>query len=119
MTPTESRIEWAPIIVGIVGLLISLVGLRAFYLRGDFGVMDVVRCGLLLIPAGLYLLVTSYVVQHARLVAVIPLIAGVMLVIGHPSFAVALGLALIAAVFGPAFRDWREARQSKETAAEG
>lgn len=118
MDSTARRIEWAPVVVGIIGVLIALFGVRSYYVRGDFGVMDAVRCALLLIPAALFLLVTSYVFHHARLVVLLMVFMGVVLVRGSPAFAVALGIALVAAVFGPAFRDWREARQSQGSAPE-
>jgi hypothetical protein len=93
-----------------LGLGVLLLGARDFYLRDHFEFVDALRCGLLIIPAAALLLLTSYVLQHAKLVVVMPLFVAGMLVRAYPSFAVALGLALLAAMVGPPLREWRDAR---------
>jgi hypothetical protein len=69
--------------------------------------MDALYCCLAVIPAGLALLVLAYVVQHAKLVSVIPLFMAGVLVFSYPVFDVAFGLALIGAIAGPALSEWR------------
>lgn len=96
-----------------LGLGVLLLGARDFYLRGHFGSVDALHCGLLLIPAAALLLLTSYVVQHAALAVVMPLFVAGMLVRTYPSFAVAMGLALVAAMVSPALREWRDARNQR------
>jgi flagellar biosynthesis protein FliP len=80
-------------------------------LRGHFGFADAFYCGLLLIPAALLLLLTSYVLQHGKFAAVIPVLFAGLLVRAYPTFAVTLGLAVIGAVFVPAVTDWRHVRR--------
>jgi hypothetical protein len=105
--------EWGPVLVASVGVGLLLIGAHGFYLRGQFGFMDALYCGLLLIPAAVLLLVTSYVLQHAKLVALIPLLFAGLLVHAYPSFAVALGVALAGVVLGPALREWNDARHQR------
>ena len=109
---TPRKLEWGPVAVAGVGLAVLLFGVRGFYLRGHFALVDAVYCVLLLIPAALFLLVTSYVLQHAKLVVVMPLFMGIILVRGYPAFAVALGLALIGVIVDSALRQWKEAREA-------
>ena len=90
-----------------IGVGILLLGAWGFYLRGHVGFIDVLDSALLLIPAAAILLVTSYVLQHAKLAAVMPLGIASLLIHAYPSFAVALGLALIGAIVGPALIDWK------------
>jgi hypothetical protein len=59
----------------------------------------------------LFLLVFAYVLQHAKLVSVIPLFVGGILLFSSPIADVALGLALMGAIAGPALRD-RKAKVS-------
>lgn len=84
-----------------------MVGSERFILKHRFGFIDAFHCCLAVVPAALLLLVLAYVVQHARLVSVIPLFVTGILVFTSPVFDVALGLALIAAVAGPALSDWK------------
>jgi hypothetical protein len=105
------KIEWGPVFLTGIGVAILLVGVRGYYLRGTFGLVDALSCGLLLIPAGLLLLLTSYVFQHATLVVVMPVFMAALLVRRFPSFAVALGLALAGTVVGPVLREWQDARR--------
>jgi hypothetical protein len=102
--------EWGPVLVAGIGAAVLLLGVRGFYLRGAFGWVDALYCGLLLIPAAVLLLVTSYVFQHARLAVVMPVLMAALLVRVYPSFAVALGLALAGAAAGPKLREWNDAR---------
>lgn len=99
-TPS-TRISRGPLLVGGVGLLLLSLGAHGYYLRGQFGLSDALVCGLLLVPAAFLLLVTSYVIQHATLVGVIPVLFAGLLVNKYDSFAVAMGVALIGAVVGP------------------
>ena len=117
MASNSRKIEWAPLAIAAMGVAIALYGARTFYMRGHFGLADLARCAALLIPAGLFLLVTSYVIQHARLVAVIPLLAGAVLVIGNPSFAVALGVVLVGAMAVPALQEWWASRAERGSSA--
>ena len=109
---TSRKIEWGPLVLAGIGIALLLVGARGFYLRGHFGLVDAGFCVLLLVPAALFLLVTSYVLQHARLVVVMPLFVGAILVRGYPAFAVALGLALIGVIVDGALREWKDAREA-------
>ncbi len=92
---SANRIELGPLLVGGIGLGLLLLGGRGYSLRGQIGLADALQCGLLLIPAAFLLLVTSYVIQLAKLVSVIPILLAGLLVHAYPSFAVALGLAVI------------------------
>jgi hypothetical protein len=106
VTGVARKIEWGPVLVTGIGVGVMLLGARGYYLRGYFGFVDALVCGLLLLPAAALLLVTSYVLQHARLVVVMPVLMAGMLVRAYPAFAVALGLALIGAIVGPVFGEW-------------
>jgi len=82
--------------------------------------MDALYCCLALVPAGLLLLVIAYVVQHAKLASVVPLALAGVLVFSSPVFDVALGLALVGAIAGPALSEWKnEKRLQKSTASHG
>jgi len=94
-------------VVTALGLGLLLLGARGFYLEGHFGPVDALHCVLLLLPAGMLLLLTSYVFQHARLVVPMPLLFAGLLVSAYPSFCVALGLVVAGAILGPAFTEWR------------
>ena len=109
-----------PIVIAVVGLATLAIGVVGFVHRDHVGWIDVLICATMLIPAGLLLLVTSYVIQHARLVAIMPLIVAGMLVRGYPAFAVAFGLALIAAIVGPVVEEWNTVRveRNKKPATE-
>jgi hypothetical protein len=112
------KIAWGPVLLIAIAVGILLVGARGFYLRAHFGFVDALYCGLLLIPAALLLLLTSYVLQHARLVAVMPLVMAALLVRAYPSFAVAMGLALAGAIIGPALSEWKDARHRRKPMSE-
>lgn len=117
-TTTARKIEWGALLVIGIGMGILMLGARGFYLQRHFGFADALHCGLLLIPAAVLLLVTSYVFQHARLVVVLPLLMAAVLIHAYPAFAVALGLALVGAIAGPALSEWRDAKRRQKSAPE-
>ena len=88
----------------------------------DGELMDALYCCLALVLMGLLLLVIAYVVQHAMLASVIPLALAGVLAFSSPVFDVALGLALIGAIAGPALSEWKEDKRlqkSKATSHDG
>jgi uncharacterized oligopeptide transporter (OPT) family protein len=105
------------LIVVTVGALLFLFGAVRFVLRGHFGFLDALYCCFAVIPAGLLLLVLTYVLHHARLVLVIPLFAAGLLVFSFPVFDVALGLALVGAIAGPALSEWEEEKRLRKSVA--
>lgn len=111
--PPTNGISWGPLLVGGVGLVLVSLGARGYYLTGHFGLSDALSCGLLLVPAALLLLVTGYVIQHALLVGIIPVLFAALLVNKYDSFAIALGVALIGAVVGPMVSERRRARMNR------
>jgi len=114
------NIAWAPWIVTAAGALLFLLGVGRFFVRHRFGFIDALYCCLAVVPAGLLLLVFDYVFHHARLVLVIPLVLAGVLVFSSPVWDVALGLALMGAMVGPALSDWKnEKRLQKSTTAHG
>jgi hypothetical protein len=108
---TSGKIEWGPVIVGGLGLLLFLLGAARFILRHHFGLMDALYCALAIVPAGILLLVFDYVLHHAKLVAVIPLAFAGLMLFTFPVFDVALGLTLMAALAGPALSNWKDERR--------
>lgn len=109
-------IPWGAWIIASVGVLLFLLGIGRFVYRHQFGFSDAFYCSLSLVPAGILLLVFDYVLHHAKLVSVIPLVAAGMLVFSSPAFDVGLGLVLVGAMAGPALRDWKdEKRVSKSS----
>jgi hypothetical protein len=115
--PTCRKIEWGPLIVVVVGALLFLLGAGRFFLRGHFAFVDAIYCCLVLIPAGVLLLVSDYVLHHAKLAAVIPLFLAGVLVFSYPVFDVALGLVLMGAIGGPALGEWKDERRRPKSAA--
>lgn len=105
---TSRRIEWGPLSVVTVGTLLFLLGAGRFVLRGHFGFIDALYCCLVVVPAGLLLLVLTYVFHHAKLVLVIPFFLAGLLVFSFPVFDVALGLTLMGAIAGPALSEWKD-----------
>ncbi len=95
---TSGNIAWGPWIIAAGGGVLFLLGAGRFVLRHSFGFMDALYCCLAVVPAGLLLLVIAYVVQHAKLAAVVPLALAVVLVFSSPIFDVALGLALMGVI---------------------
>ena len=105
------KTEWGPLLLLLAaGAALFFFGARGFYLRGQFGWSDVVACGLGLIPAGLFLLISSYVFQHAKLVIVMPAAMAVILVRAYPAFGVALGLALAGIAASALWNERRDRR---------
>lgn len=109
------NIEWGPWIVVAVGGLLFLLGVGRFVLRHHFGFIDALYCCLAVIPAGLLLLVFDYVLHHALLVSIIPLAFAGILVFSFPVFDVALGLALMGAIAGPALSEWKSAKRLRKS----
>jgi hypothetical protein len=115
---TSRNIAWGPWMLAAVGGLMFLHGAGRLVLLHRFGFIDALYCCLAIVPAGLLLLVFDYVLHHAKLVAVIPLILAATLAYSSPIFEVAIGLALLGAVAGPALEEWKyEKRLRKSTAA--
>ncbi len=110
-------ISWGQCLVIAAGELLLLGGATRFFLAARFGWMDALHCCLAMVPAGLFLLVFDYVIHHARLASVIPLVAAIAVVVSSPAFDVGLGLALMGAVAAPAAREWREERRARVGAA--
>jgi hypothetical protein len=98
---------WGPCIIAALGGALFLLGVGRFALRHRFSFTDALNCCLTVLPAALLLLVVAYVIQHAKLVSIIPLFAAGLLAFSSPVFDVALGMTLIGAVVGPALRDWK------------
>jgi hypothetical protein len=114
---TVQNIPWGAWIVVAVGAALFLLGVCRFVQRHHFGVMDALYCCLAVIPAGLLLLVISYVVQHAKLASVDPLALAGVLVFSSPVFDVALGLALLGAIAGPALTEWKNDKRLQKSTA--
>ncbi len=112
---TFRKIEWGPLIIILVGAMLLLLGAGRFVVRQSFSFTDALYCCLAVVPAGLLLLVIAYVVQHARLVSVIPLLFAGLLVFSYPAFDVGFGLALMGAVVVPKWRDWRSEKTLVES----
>ncbi|HWX55730.1 MAG TPA: hypothetical protein VN176_14175 [Verrucomicrobiae bacterium] len=112
---TSRNIAWGAWAVVAAGGLLFLVGAGRFVHRQHFGFSDALYCCLAIVPAGLLLLVFDYVVHHAKLVSVIPLVAAGVAVFSFPVFDVALGLALVGIIAGPALRDWKDERHPRKT----
>jgi hypothetical protein len=112
---TSRTIAWGPLIVIVIGILLFLLGAGRFFLRDRFSFIDVLYCCLAIIPAGLALLVFDYVLHHARLASVMLLFAAGVLVFSSPVVDVALGLALVGAVVGPAISEWKQGKRLRES----
>lgn len=103
----SGKISWGPWIIGVSGVVLFLVGSIRFVLKHRFGAIDALYCCLAIVPAGLFLLVFSYVLQHAKLASIIPLFAGGIMIFSFPAIDVALGLAMLGVVAGPALEEWK------------
>jgi hypothetical protein len=115
--PASYTIAWGPWIVGSLGFLLFLLGVARFVFRHHFSFTDALYSALAIVPAGFLLLVFDYVLHHAKLVAIIPLLLAALLLFTFPVFDVALGLTLMGAMAGPAISDWKyENRQPKSAA---
>ena len=115
---TSRPIAWGQCTVVAVGALLLLLGVIRFILADRFGFVDVLRCCLAVIPMALLLLVFDYVLHHAKLAAVVPLVVALTLVVSSPAFDVALGLAVIGAIAGPAFTEWKDERRKLRSSSE-
>lgn len=111
------KIEWGPLLLILVGALLLLLGAGRFVVRQSFSFTDGLYCCLAVVPSGLLLIVIAYVIQHARLVSVIPLSLAGLLTLSYPAFNVALGVALIGAVVVPKWNDWKSEKTPIESAA--
>ncbi len=89
----------------VIGSLLFLFGVGRFVLRHRFGFMDALYCGLALVLSGFLLLVFAYVVRHAPIASVIPMVAAGVFVFSSPVFDVGLGLALMGAIAQDALSD--------------
>ena len=119
MSPDESpsrNIAWGPSIVVAVGGLLFLLGVGRFVLRHGSVFIDIFYCCLAVIPAGMFLLVFDYVLHHAKLVSVIVFLMAGLLLFSVPTFDVALGLALMGAIAGPALRDRKNENRLRKSA---
>jgi hypothetical protein len=103
----SGKIAWGPWLIGVSGVVLSLVGSVRFVLKHRFGPIDAVYCCLAVVPAGIFLLVFSYVLQHAKLASVIPLFMGGILIFSFPAIDVALGLTMVVVVAVPALGEWK------------
>jgi uncharacterized oligopeptide transporter (OPT) family protein len=104
---TSRNIAWGPWIVVSLGFLLFLLGIARFILRHHFSFTDALYCVLAIIPAGFLLLIFDYVLHHAKLAAIIPLLAAGLFLFTSPVFDVSLGLTLMGAMAGPALSDWK------------
>lgn len=111
------NIEWGPLMLYALGSMLFLLGGGRFVVRHSFSFTDALYCCIALVPAGLLLLIIAYVVQHARLVSVIPLLFAGLLVFSYPAFDVGFGLALMVAVGAPAWSNWNSEKHSIESGA--
>lgn len=108
-------IPWGPLLILTVGALLFLLGVGRFIGRHHFTLTDAMYCVLALAPAGLLLLIFSYVFHHARIVAVLLIGVGGMLAWSSPILDVALGVALMAVIGGPMMNEWKDERRLRET----
>jgi hypothetical protein len=106
----SGKIVWGPWIIGVSGVVLFLVGTVRFALKHRFGPIDALYCCLAVVPAGLFLLVFSYVLQHAKMASIIPLFMGGIMIFSFPVIDVALGLAMLGVVAGPALGEWKNKR---------
>lgn len=108
---TSRNIAWGPWIIAVLGGVLFVLGVGRFVLRHRFGLTDALYCCLTVLPVALLLLVLAYVIQHARLVSIIPLFAAGMLAFSSPIFDIALGMTLMGATVSPALRDWKNEKR--------
>jgi hypothetical protein len=120
MNSHDQNIACGPWILASLGFVLTLLGVARFILRHHFGFADALYCVLVVVPSGILLLVFDYVLHHAKLVAVIPLLFAGLMLYTFPVFDVALGLTLIGAMAGPALSEWRnENRPGKSNPQDG
>jgi hypothetical protein len=94
--------------LAVLGIALFLLGAARYVQRHRFGLLEVFHCCAALAVAAFGLIVISYVIQHAKLVAVIPLFGAGVLLFSSPAFDVAFGLALMGDTAGPALSGWKE-----------
>jgi hypothetical protein len=87
----SEKIAWGPWLIGVSGVVLFLVGSVRFVLKHRFGPVDALYCCLAVVPAAFFLLVFSYVLQHAKVASIIPLFAGGIMIFSFPAIDVALG----------------------------
>lgn len=114
----NQKIAWGQLVMVTIGAVLFLAGAWRFGVGHRFGLMDALYCCLAVVPAGLLLLVFDYVLHHAKLVSIIPLFLAGMLAVTSPIFDVALGLAVMGAVGGPALREWKDERRKRKSTLE-
>jgi hypothetical protein len=122
VTPQPSVLRnfpWGALVVVALGGLLLFLGTWRFHLRHHFGLVDALHCGMAIIPAGLLLLVSDYVLHHAKLVLPMPLILAGILIRSSPAFDVAIGLVLAGAVAGPLLREWQDKRRDPQPSLTG
>ena len=103
----SEKIAWGYWIILVFGVLLFLAGALRFALKHQFGSVDALYCCIAIVPAGLFLLIFSYVLQHARLASVIPLFLCGILVFSFPVVDVALGLTMMGFIAVPALTEWK------------
>lgn len=113
---TLRTLEWGPLIMLSAGSVVFSLGIGRFIVRHSFSFRDALNLCLTLVPAWLLLLVIAYVVQHAKLVSVIPLSMAGLLGFSFPVFDVAFGFVLMCMIVAPAFNDWRSKKIPLESA---
>jgi hypothetical protein len=109
------KMDWKQWIVVGTGALLFSTGAARFFHRHSFGLRDALNCCLTILAAGLLLLVFDYLLHHARLVTVIPLLAAGVLVVSSPVFDVSLGLTLMGAMVLPALSEWKTGKVPSNT----
>jgi hypothetical protein len=112
---TSRNISWGAWIAIVAGILLFLLGAGRFARGHHFGLMEGLYCCLAVIPAALLLLVFDYVLHHAKLVSILVLLMAGSLAVSFPAFDVALGVALMAAIAGPALREWKDEKRLRES----
>jgi hypothetical protein len=111
----SEKIAWGYWIILAFGVLLFLAGAVRFALRHRFGSVDALYCCIAIVPAGLFLLIFSYVLQHARLASVIPLFLGGILVFSFPVVDVALGLTMMGFIAVPALTEWKNKKSQSQS----
>jgi hypothetical protein len=109
----SGKIAWGYWIILVFGVLLFLAGAARFALKHRFGSVDALYCCIAIVPAGLFLLIFSYVLQHAKLASVIPLFMCGILVFSFPVVDIALGLTMIGVIAIPALTEWKNKKGSR------
>lgn len=114
----SGEIAWGPWLIGVSGVVLFLVGSVRLVLKHRFGPIDALYCCVAIVPAGFFLIVFSYVLQHAKVASIIPLFGGGIMVFSFPTIDVALGLTMMGFVAVPALEEWKNKKgqlQSRES----